>query len=42
MPQRGKCGVTHRAQVPRVGETSPRRMELLGPANGVVANSCNT
>ena len=36
MRQRGKCGVTHRAQVPlpsfdmiAVGETSPRRMELL-------------
>jgi hypothetical protein len=46
--QPGKYGVTRRAQVPRrsfdklaAGETSPRRMELLGPASGVVANDCN-
>jgi hypothetical protein len=44
----GKYGVTRRAQVPRrsfdklaAGETSPCRMELLGPASGVVANDCN-
>jgi len=48
MQQRGKYGVTHRAQVPRrsfdklaAGEASPRRMELLGPASAVVANDCS-
>ena len=46
--QPGKYGVARRAQVPRrsfdklaAGETSLRRMELLGPASGVVANDCN-
>jgi hypothetical protein len=48
MQQPGKYGVTHRAQVLRrsfdklaAGEASPRRMELLGPASGAVANDCN-
>jgi hypothetical protein len=49
MQQPDKYGVTRRAQVPRrsfdklaAGEASPRRMELLGPASGVVANDCST
>jgi hypothetical protein len=44
-----KCRVTRRAQVPRrpfdmiaAGETSPHRMDLLGPASGVVASDCMT
>jgi hypothetical protein len=46
--QPGKYGVNRRAQVPRrsfdklaVGKTSPRRMELLDRASGVVTNDCN-
>jgi hypothetical protein len=49
MQQPGKYRVTRRAQVPRrsfdklaAGEASPRRMELVGPASGVVANDCTT
>ena len=48
MQQPGKSGVVRRAQVPRrsfdmlaEGEASRGRMELLGPASGVVANDCN-
>ena len=48
MQQLGKCGVALRAPVPRrsfdvlaEGESSRRRMELLCPASGVVANDCN-
>jgi hypothetical protein len=48
MPQRGKCGVTRQAQVPRgsfgllaKGGALPRRMELPGPTSGAVASDCN-
>jgi len=49
MQQPDKYRVTRRAQVPKrsfdklaAAETSPRRMELLGPAGGVVASDCTT
>jgi len=48
MQQRGKCGVTRQAQVPRrsfgmlaEGGALPRRMELPGPTSGAVASDCN-
>jgi len=48
MQQRGKCGVTHRAQVRRrslrmlaEGGALLRRMARLGPTNGAVASYCN-
>jgi Helix-turn-helix domain len=48
MRQRGKCGVTRQAQVPRrsvgtlaEGGALPRRMELPGPTSGAVASDCN-
>jgi hypothetical protein len=48
MPQRGKCGVTRQAQVPRgsfgllaKGGALPRRMELPGPTSGAVASDCS-
>jgi hypothetical protein len=48
MQRPGKCGVTRRPQVPRrsfdmlaEGESSPRRMELLGTASSAAANDCN-
>jgi hypothetical protein len=43
--QRGKCGVTRQAQLPRrsfgklaEGGALPRRMELPGPTSGAVAS----
>jgi hypothetical protein len=49
MQQRGKCGVTRRAQVPRrsfgmlaEGGALPRHMELPGPTSGAVASDCTT
>jgi hypothetical protein len=48
MQQRGKCGVTLRAQVRRrslrmlaEGGAVLRRMARLGPTNGAVASDCN-
>jgi hypothetical protein len=49
MQQRGKWGVTHRAQARRRsfgmlaegGGALPPPSELLGPASGAVANDCN-
>jgi hypothetical protein len=48
MQQRGKCGVTRQAQVPRrsfgmlaEGGALPGRMELPGPTSGAVASDCN-
>jgi hypothetical protein len=48
MQQRGKCGVTRQAQVPRrsfgmlaEGGALPRRVELPGPKSGAVASDCN-
>jgi hypothetical protein len=48
MQQRGKCGVTHQAQVPRrsfgmldEGRALPRRMELPGPTSGAGASDCS-
>jgi len=48
MQQRGKCGVTRQAQIPRrsfgmlaEGGALPRRLELPGPTSGAVASDCN-
>jgi hypothetical protein len=48
MQQRGKCGVTRQAQVPRQsfgmlaeGRALPRRMELPGPTSGAGASDRN-